>query len=102
MKLKGKVKFVSKDKSLFFPTLRKRVDTYFTENNLPKTGSNQILVKSIILLLLYIVPFALLLAFTPTLGASLVLWLVMGIGVSGIAMSVMHDANHGAFPEAKH
>ena len=101
MKLKGKVKFVSKDKSLFFPTLRKRVDAYFTDNNLSKTGNSRILLKSIILLLLYIVPFALLLIFTPTLGASLVLWLVMGIGVSGIAMSVMHDANHGAFSKSK-
>ncbi|GAA4430102.1 acyl-CoA desaturase [Pontibacter saemangeumensis] len=101
MKLKGKVKFVNKDKSLFFPTLRKRVDAYFTENNLSKTGNSQILTKSIVLLLLYIVPFVLLLAFTPNLGASLMLWFVMGIGVSGIAMSVMHDANHGAFSKSK-
>jgi linoleoyl-CoA desaturase len=101
MKLKGKVKFVNKDKSLFFPTLRKRVDAYFTENNLPKSGNSRILIKSIILLLLYLVPFALLLALTPGLGVSLMLWFVMGIGVAGVAMSVMHDANHGAFSKSK-
>ncbi|WP_018478927.1 fatty acid desaturase family protein [Pontibacter roseus] len=101
MKLKGKVKFVNKDKSLFFPTLRKRVDAYFSDNNLPKSGDTGLLIKSIILLLLYLVPFALLLAFTPGLAVSLVLWLVMGVGVAGVAMSVMHDANHGAFSKSK-
>ncbi|WP_461488813.1 fatty acid desaturase family protein [Pontibacter sp. HJ8] len=101
MKLKGKVKFVNKDKSLFFPTLRKRVDAYFTENKLPKSGSSQILTKSIVLLLLYLVPFAVLLALTPGIGVSLILWFVMGIGVAGVAMSVMHDANHGAFSKSK-
>ncbi|SIT93681.1 fatty acid desaturase family protein [Pontibacter indicus] len=101
MKLKGKVKFVNKDKSLFFPTLRKRVDAYFSENNLAKSGDSGLLIKSIILLLLYIVPFAALLAFTPGIGLSLLLWLVMGIGVAGVAMSVMHDANHGAFSKNK-
>lgn len=101
MKLKGKVKFVNKDKSLFFPTLRKRVDEYFKENNLPKSGNYNILTKSIILLLIYIVPFVLLLAFTPGFGISLGLWFIMGIGVAGVAMSVMHDANHGAFSKSK-
>ncbi|MFD2247079.1 fatty acid desaturase family protein [Pontibacter ruber] len=101
MKLKGKVKFVNRDKSLFFPTLRKRVDAYFTENNLPKSGNSRLLIKSIVLLLLYLVPFAGLLAFTPGLAVSLALWFVMGIGVAGVAMSVMHDANHGAFSRSK-
>ncbi|MCX2741659.1 fatty acid desaturase family protein [Pontibacter anaerobius] len=101
MKLKGKVKFVNKDKSLFFPTLRKRVDSYFATNNLSKSGNNKLLTKSIILLLLYLVPFALLLALKPGLGISLALWFIMGIGVAGVAMSVMHDANHGAFSKNK-
>ena len=101
MKLKGKVKFVNKDKSLFFPTLRKRVDAYFSENQLPKSGDSQLLLKSVVLLLVYLVPFAGLLAFTPGLGLSLILWFVMGLGVAGVAMSVMHDANHGAFSKNK-
>jgi len=101
MKLKGKVKFVNKDKSLFFPTLRKRVDAYFTANQLPKSGNALLITKSIVLLLLYLVPFALLLAFAPGLGVSLALWFIMAIGVAGVAMSVMHDANHGAFSKSK-
>lgn len=101
MKLQSKVKFVNKDKSLFFPTLRKRVDAYFSENNIPKTANTAMIVKSVVLLLAYFVPFVALLAFTPGLGISLLLWFVMGLGVAGIGMSVMHDANHGAFSNSK-
>jgi len=101
MKLKGKVKFVSKDKSLFFATLRKRVDAYFLQNNIQRTANTTMVVKSVVLLLCYVLPFVLLLAFQPVFPLSLLLWFVMGLGVAGIGMSVMHDANHGAFSDNK-
>ncbi|MBB6612516.1 acyl-CoA desaturase [Pontibacter sp. Tf4] len=101
MKLKGKVKFVNKDKNLFFATLRKRVDAYFTENNIPTTANTTMKVKSVVLLLTYFLPFVALLAFQPAFPGSLLLWFVMGLGVAGIGMSIMHDANHGAFSKSK-
>ncbi|WP_299758123.1 acyl-CoA desaturase [uncultured Pontibacter sp.] len=101
MKLKGKVKFVSKDKNLFFATLRKRVDAYFKENNIPKTANTAMVVKSVVLLLMYVLPFVAILALQPAWPLSLLLWFVMGLGVAGIGMSVMHDANHGAFSSNK-
>ena len=33
------VKFVTRDKTKFFRTLNKRVNNYFKENNLKKTGN---------------------------------------------------------------
>jgi linoleoyl-CoA desaturase len=101
MKLKGKVKFVSKDKNLFFATLRKRVDLYFAENNISRTANTAMVVKSVVLLLAYVLPFIALLALQPAFPLSLLLWFVMGLGVAGIGMSVMHDANHGAFSKNK-
>lgn len=101
MRLKGKVKFVNKDKSEFFATLRKRVDAYFTENNISKSGNAAMGIKSAVLLLSYVVPFILLLALQPSLGISLLLWFVMGLCLAGIGMSVMHDANHGAYAKSK-
>ncbi|MCX2741660.1 fatty acid desaturase family protein [Pontibacter anaerobius] len=101
MKLKGKVKFVSQDKNLFFATLRKRVDAYFKENNIPKTANTAMVVKSVVLLLVYMLPFVAILALQPDLPISLLLWFLMGLGVAGIGMSVMHDANHGAFSSNK-
>ncbi|MDX5418162.1 MAG: fatty acid desaturase, partial [Hymenobacteraceae bacterium] len=101
MKLKGKVKFVPRDKNLFFATLRRRVDEYFIENNIPKTANTAMVIKSVVLLLCYGLPFVALLAFQPAFPLSLLLWFVMGLGVAGIGMSVMHDANHGAFSKSK-
>ncbi|GHA53861.1 fatty acid desaturase family protein [Pontibacter akesuensis] len=101
MNVKTKVKFVSKDKNLFFATLRKRVDTYFIENNIAKTANTTMVVKSVVLLLGYIMPFILLLALQPALWVSMGLWFIMGLSVAGIGMSVMHDANHGAYSTNK-
>src|SRR5690606_34272152 len=101
MKLKEKVKFVNKDKSLFFPTLRKRIDAYFLENNISRHANTAMLVKTVILLLAYVVPFIFILTLQPSFGISLMLWFVMGLGVAGIGMSVMHDANHGAYSSDK-
>ncbi len=97
MKPRNQIKFINKNKSLFYPTLRKRVDRYFEDNNIARTANVTMVVKSIVLLLCYTVPFVLLLALQPGLGISLLLWFVMGLGVAGIGMSVMHDANHGAY-----
>ncbi len=101
MYLQKKVKFVSKDRNLFFATLRKRVDTYFAENNISKQANTEMVVKSIVLLTCYVVPFICLLAFQPAYPGSLLLWFIMGLGVAGIGMSVMHDANHGAYSTNK-
>jgi len=97
MKLKGKVKFVNKEKNLFFPTLRKRIDAYFEENQVSKHANADMVIKSVVLIAAYVVPFLLLLAFQPSFGVSLLLWFIMGLGIAGIGMSVMHDANHGAY-----
>lgn len=100
-KLKGQVKFVNRDKNLFFVTLKKRVDLYFAEHALSKFGNTAMVVKTIILLLAYIVPFVCILVFSPSFGISLLLWLLMGLAVAGLGMSVMHDANHGAYSSNK-
>lgn len=93
------IRFVDKDKdkALFFATLRKRVDSYFKENNLSKHYNTTMVIKSIILMSAYMLPFIALLVFNPTFNVALILWAVMGFALSGIGMSVMHDANHGAY-----
>ncbi len=93
------IRFIDKDqnKGLFFSTLRKRVDTYFKENAISKHYTPGMIVKTIILLCAYLLPFFYLLLAKPTFGLSLCLWSLMGFALAGIGMSVMHDANHGAY-----
>ena len=63
MKLKENVKFVAQEKSQFFPTLKKRVDAYFKENNLSKHPNPKMVIKTFALLASYILLFFFLLAF---------------------------------------
>lgn len=99
MKTQEKIKFASPNKSLFFSTLKKRVDQHFSDNKKSRYANKTMVVKTIVLVAAYIVPYVVLITFTPPLAISLILWLIMGAGVSGIGMSVMHDANHGAFSQ---
>lgn len=98
---KGGVKFVSKEKQLFFSVLKKRVDAYFVEQKLPKTGGWKLLTKTLVLLTMYIAPFIVILLINPSWPISLLCWALMGLGMAGLGMSVMHDANHGAYSNNK-
>jgi linoleoyl-CoA desaturase len=93
------LRFIDKDGSskLFFPTVRQRVDAYFKEHNISKHSDASMVVKTIVLLSAYLLPFLVLILFQPVFYISLILWIIMGLGVAGIGMSVMHDANHGSY-----
>lgn len=97
MKLKGKVKFVPTDRTQFHQVLRSRVDAYFADNHISPHADSRMVLKSVAMLSLYIVPFILIVSLAPDMGPMLGLWAIMGVGVAGIGMSVMHDANHGAY-----
>lgn len=99
MKRKGQVKFVQKDKSLFFPTLKKRVDNYFQERHISQYANSTMVLKSVVMLSVYLLPFVFMLVLKPDFPHSLIHWFVMGLGLAGVGMSVMHDANHGAYSE---
>ncbi|MFN0031329.1 MAG: fatty acid desaturase family protein [Flavobacteriales bacterium] len=81
----------------FFSTLRSRVDAYFTESKISPHANPGMVLKSIVLIAGYILPFAFMLAFQPPVLVCIALWLLMGLALAGIGMSVMHDANHGAY-----
>ncbi len=95
----AKVKFLNKDKSLFFSVLRENIDAYFEENKLVKTGGNKLLIKAVFMLSLYFVPFGMILSGSFSNVQMLWLTVVMGLGMGGVGMSVMHDAIHGSLSD---
>ncbi|MBS1636991.1 MAG: acyl-CoA desaturase [Bacteroidetes bacterium] len=101
-KQRMQIKFIDKDRdrNLFYATLRQRVDAYFKEHKISKFHNRQMVLKTIILLSAYSVPFAYMLLFKPSTGISTGLWTIMGFALAGIGMSVMHDANHGAYSKS--
>lgn len=101
MSKKQQVKFIPAQKSPFFHVLKNRVDQYFLTNRKSKHANATMVIKTIVLMAMYFVPFIILLSTDISFVADLLLWLMMGIGLAGIGMSVMHDANHGAYSSNK-
>lgn len=96
------VKFNTKDNPEFFSVLRKRVNQHFKDKNISKHANTEMVLKTIFMVCLYFVPLALMYANVfPTTGGVFILWAIMGFGMSGIGLSIMHDANHGAYSKSK-
>ena len=89
-----------KSKSLFVKTLKKRVDEYFKSNKISKYDDFSMYIKSISLILFYFGAYSTLYFYNESYY-SISLWFMMGIGMAGIGMSVMHDANHNAYSKNK-
>lgn len=91
------IRFSKSHNSDFYRTLQKKVRLYFKDNQITQTANSEMIFKTIFMLLLYIVPYILMLTVVSSLWAFLLAWIVMGFGMAGIGLSVMHDANHGTY-----
>jgi linoleoyl-CoA desaturase len=86
----------------FTQTLNKRVNEYFKTNNLSRVANTEMVIKTLVMFGLYFVPYALMVTGVVTsVGWMFALVLVMSLGLAGIGLSVMHDANHGAYSNKK-
>lgn len=91
-------RFSSQKDADFFKVLRNRVNEYFRENSISRQGNAGLVVKSIVMVLLFLVPYFVLI-FSNISSPLIVLglWGIMGLGMTGIGLNIMHDANHGSF-----
>ncbi|MFY0644345.1 MAG: acyl-CoA desaturase [Bacteroidia bacterium] len=87
----------------FGVTVKKRVNDYFKSNNISRLGDYRIWIKVFVLPLTFIGPFILLVtnSFMDNMFLFYGLWLIMGIGIAGSGLGVMHDAFHGALSKNK-
>lgn len=82
----------------FFKTLSQRVNQYFQTNGIERTANSEMVIKTVFMFSLYFVPYFIVMS-----GATTNVWalwglcIVMGFGIAGIGLSVMHDANHGSY-----
>ena len=85
----------------FSAAVRRNVNEYFKEKGISTKGNLTLILQTITMLSLYLVPFALILTIPMSSWVALLLTVVMGIGVAGVGMCVMHDAVHGSFSDNK-
>lgn len=97
------IKFNRKDRPEFVRELRSRVNQYFKDNDISKYANWNMRIKTAFMVLLYFTPLAIMLSGVVTsLWGIMLLWVLMGAGMSGIGLSIMHDANHGAYSHNKY
>ena len=91
------LRFSRVDSKKFFRTLNKRVNNYFKDNNLKRTGNWRLHVKTVVMFALFLAPYFLILTLNIGFLWKVLLSIVMGVGMAGIGMNVMHDGNHGSY-----
>lgn len=99
--MKSPIRF-SAGKPEFYSTLNQRVNEYFKSRNLSRNGNIEMFAKTVFMFSLYIIPYVLMITEVVTnIWGMLALCCVMGVAIGGIGLSVMHDANHGAYSTKK-
>lgn len=91
------IQFSKEHNQEFYKTLRKRVNSYFKENNKSRFANTNMVFKTIFMIALYLTPFILILTVFNNWFLIALMWAIMGFGMAGIGLSIMHDANHGAY-----
>lgn len=101
---------MEKDKTLgfanthrdFVTVLNSRVNDYFKSKKIARHGNMEMYIKTVCMFTIYFTPYVLILSGVITgLVPLLISAFVMGLGLAGIGLSVMHDANHGAYSSKK-
>jgi len=97
------VRFAPKGENSFYDTVVRRVHDYFELHHLSSYADVRMYVKTVIMLMLYFLPYCcILLGFgASSIWLFLGFWLLMAVGMCGIGTAVMHDANHGTYSRNK-
>ena len=91
------ITFPNRDVSGFVAEVKERIAEHFDSTGKRRHATPGMVVKTVLLLALFFVPYGLLLTNTiPPLGM-LGLAVVMGVALAGIGFAVSHDALHGAY-----
>lgn len=93
------IKFVCSDdqQKQFAAAVRKNVNDYFRERGISTKGNLPMAIQTMVMLLVYIVPFVLIFTVPMSAWVAMLLAVLMGVGMAGIGMCVMHDAVHGSY-----
>ncbi len=96
------VRFNNRNNAEFIAALRNNVNQYFKENNISKFGNWNMYLKTTLMVSLYFIPLiAMISGLITSTPVMYVMWFIMSLGMAGIGLSVMHDANHGSYSKNK-
>lgn len=94
-------KFDKTGSAEFSKTLRTRVNAYFSNTNKTVYGNSSMVIKSIIMLSVFIAPLVIMsTGFVSSPALIFALYITSGLGMAGVGMGVMHDAIHGSYSKS--
>lgn len=85
----------------FYRELKRRVNEHFEQAGVSQKGNLAMFVKTGVLLTVAVVSYLALLLLDASLFQRCALAVVLALALAGIAFSVQHDANHGAYSKSK-
>lgn len=86
----------------FNKTLNQRVNQYVKSSKVGRYANAEMVVKSFFMFALYFVPYSMFLfGVVENIWVFYLMAILMGLGKAGIGLSIMHDANHGAYSKKK-
>lgn len=91
------LKFINKEQSVFFATVRQRVDLYFKVQGISKNANSLMWVKTAFNLLVFLTLYCLILSGWLSAWAMLCMAMILGAFAAFIGFNVCHDAIHGSF-----
>ena len=95
-----KVSFNSRN-SEFYTELKQRVDLYFKEHKIKKTGNWKLYVKALTLVPVAIALYIILLTVEFAVIPGIILSSLLGFVLASIGFNIMHDACHGSYSSKK-
>jgi linoleoyl-CoA desaturase len=95
-----KVSF-SNHNATFFAELRQKVDAYFDEKQVKKTGNWRLYLKTSLLIPIALTLYILLLAYSFPVWLVMIMSATLGLAMASIGFNVMHDACHGSYSSKK-
>jgi linoleoyl-CoA desaturase len=96
----NKLKFIKDEGSEFYKELTERIEQYFSEKGIRKTGNKTMIFKIILYFSLDILFYGGMITSTTTVGFY-TFYLLMGLSVLLTAFNVSHDAAHGVAVKSK-
>jgi len=96
----NKLKFTKDEGSEFYKELNEKIEQYFTDKGIYKTGNKTMVFKIILYFSLDILFYGLMITSTTTIGFY-TFYLLMGLSVLLTAFNISHDAAHGVAVKSK-
>ena len=96
-----KLRFTKDEGTEFYKELKQRVDAYFREHDLPKSGNRVFKVKMFLYFFLDLLLYGLMITSETTTGFFMY-YLLMGLCILLTAFNISHDASHGVAVKSKY